>query len=392
MKVLLYTHAFAPKVGGVETIVMSLATGLATQDREGPILVTLATATPRGDFDDSSLPFRVVRQPGLLQLLRLIRAADVVHLAGPCFLPMTLSLLYQKPVVVEHHGFQAICPNGQLLYEPTRTPCPGHFMAGRYGKCVRCNARNSLLRSVSSWLLTFPRRWICAHVSSNVMPVQWLSIVLGLPRATTIYHGLPALAGPNLPAAVSSPPTVAFMGRLVSTKGVAVLLRAASRLKTKGLSFAVKIIGDGPQRAQLEAQTQVLGLAERVTFLGYQPDAKLREVLSDVGTIVMPSLGGEVFGLVAAENMMRGLLPIVSAGGALAEVVGDTGLTFPPGDDEALAGCLERVLRSPDFENRERLRARERAMTQFVASRMVEEHVALYQSLVMNGQGACQKS
>ena len=42
MKVLLYTHAFAPKVGGVETIVMSLATGLATQDREGPILVTLA--------------------------------------------------------------------------------------------------------------------------------------------------------------------------------------------------------------------------------------------------------------------------------------------------------------------------------------------------------------
>ncbi|HEV2382719.1 MAG TPA: glycosyltransferase [Terriglobia bacterium] len=124
MKLLIYTHAFAPKIGGVETVVMTLATGLAKQDHAGRVQVTLATATPRSDFDDNALPFRVVRQPSLPQLFRLIRAADVVHLAGPCFVPMLAGLLFRKPVVVEHHGFQTICPNGQLLHEPLKHPAP----------------------------------------------------------------------------------------------------------------------------------------------------------------------------------------------------------------------------------------------------------------------------
>ena len=93
----------------------------------------------------------MVRQPSLRELTRLIRAADVVHLAGPAFLPLLAALLLRKPVVVEHHGFQTICPNGQLFYEPTQQPCPGHFMAGRHGECIRCNARNGLLRSFIMW-------------------------------------------------------------------------------------------------------------------------------------------------------------------------------------------------------------------------------------------------
>src|SRR5271155_1358873 len=121
MKLLVYSHYFAPSVGGVETIVVSLARGLAdlrTVDRRARFDLTVATETPAGDFDDRSLPFLVVRLPSLGKLWRLIRAADVIHIAGPSLAPLFLAWLARKPVVVEHHGYQAICVNGVLVHQP----------------------------------------------------------------------------------------------------------------------------------------------------------------------------------------------------------------------------------------------------------------------------------
>ena len=90
MKLLLYSHFFAPSVGGVESIVLSLARGLTElRTPEGLIEfdLTLVTETPAGNFDDRSLPFRVLRQPSLSQLLRIIRFSDIVHIAGPSLSP-----------------------------------------------------------------------------------------------------------------------------------------------------------------------------------------------------------------------------------------------------------------------------------------------------------------
>jgi len=99
---------------------------------QGEFELTLVTQTPRGSFDDPSLPFPVVRQPNFNSLRKLIRSADVVHVAGAAISPILLGLVLRKPVVVEHHGFQTICPTGQLFQEPENIPCPGHFMAERY--------------------------------------------------------------------------------------------------------------------------------------------------------------------------------------------------------------------------------------------------------------------
>lgn len=123
VKVLIYSQAFPPQTGGVERIVMSLARGLARLvrgERGHPLEVTVATLTPAGEMDDSQLPFRVVRRPRLDRLVMLLQAADVVHLAGPALLPLFLGWLMRKRLVVEHHGFQTICPNGQLFMSRTR--------------------------------------------------------------------------------------------------------------------------------------------------------------------------------------------------------------------------------------------------------------------------------
>src|ERR1700730_4739684 len=175
MKLLIYSHFFAPHVGGVETIVRSLACGLAglrKSDGQPEFDVTVVTQTSPGSDNDRALSFRVVRQPNLLHLWQLIRASEVVHMAGPAIVPLLLCKISGKRGVVEHHGFQAICPNGQLFIESSCTPCPGHFMRHRHSVCLRCNRKEGWLRSIRLWLLTFVRRSLCAGTAANFAPTE----------------------------------------------------------------------------------------------------------------------------------------------------------------------------------------------------------------------------
>lgn len=385
MKLLIYSHAFAPMIGGVETVVMSLASGLASVDRSdylGRPDVTVVTPTLGADFNDAALPFRVIRRPSLSHLVSLIRAADVVHLAGPAFQPMLLGFVFRKPVVVEHHGFHTVCPNGLLLHEPTQSPCPGHFMAGRHGECLRCNAGTGRLRTLKLWFSTFPRRWLSRHAQANIMPTNWLGELLRLPRSTTIYHGLPDRGSNDASQFSSLRTTFAFIGRLVSTKGVRTLLQAAQQLSADGLQYRLKVIGDGPDREALQQQALSLGLVDSVQLLGHVHPARLESHLSEAATVVMPSLAGEVFGLVAAENMLRGKLLIAADAGALREVIGDAGWLFPPGDSKSLAACLRRVLAEPGLAEDLGKKARQRALDLFGEERMVAEHLFVYRQLL----------
>jgi glycosyltransferase involved in cell wall biosynthesis len=388
MKVLIYTHGFAPQIGGTETHVMLLAQGLA-QYAAAPgkaIDVTVVTRTPAGAAEDAALPFRVVRRPSLVALLRLMRESDIVHLAGPAFLPLLLGLLIRKRVVLEHHSFQVACPNGLLVYAPTATPCPGHFMARRHLECLRCNAKEGKLQSLKMWFFTFPRRWLAKKVAANIMPTDWLETILQLPKARTIHHGLALGTSGVASAGGVGAPVFAFVGRLVPSKGTDILLRAGERVKKMGREFRLKIIGDGPERARLEAQARELGIDDSVCFPGFLSTEEREENLTGATAVVMPSLGGEVFGLVAAENMSRGRLLIVSDIGALREVIGDTGLSFPIGDAEALGRCMKQVLDDPGMMRRLGAAARERANELFRQEKMVEQHVLVYERL-MNPTG-----
>ncbi len=390
MKILVYSHTFAPRLGGVETIVMTLARGLsaasAGQGHE-PIEVTVATPVPRGDFDDAPLPFRVVRRPGFWGLLRLLRSADLIHLAGPALLPLFLALILRRPVVVEHHGYQAICPNGLLLIEPTQTVCPGHFQARRYRKCWECNrASEGPIKSFKMLLLTFPRRWMCGRLARNISVTDHVRRRLQLPRSEVIYHGI-STASPSSSSILEPPPASAplcfgYIGRLVSEKGLPLVLESVKELDRRGYKFHLKLIGDGPERARLEALTDSLNLRSRVTFTGYLQGDRLELALRDIHALVLPSICEETAGLAAMEQMMRGKLVIVSDIGGLGEVVDRAGLKFPAGNVPALTSCLERVLNSPSLAGEIGFQARQRALALFSQGTMIERHVNLYEQVV----------
>jgi glycogen(starch) synthase len=386
MKLLIYSHSFAPNIGGIETIVMSLARGLAERrgsDGQRQFEVTLATQTPARDCDDRDLPFSVARRPGIGRLWRLVRAAEVIHLAGPAVLPLLLARLQGKPCVVEHHGFQTICPNGQLVIEPSNEPCPGHFMAGNHGACLHCQKGRGWPASIKLWALTFVRRKLCRGASANLAPTRWLKGLLDLPKSIYVPHGLPS-ATPQAARKQSSaePMIIAFQGRLVSTKGASLLLEAVEMLRRENHTFKVLIVGDGPERGALQRQVEAAKLGDQVQLLGSVPPVELEAVLSRADVVVVPSLGGEVFGLVVAENMLRGAPVVASDLGALAEVLGDTGLAFRTGSGTALAQQLARLLMDRGLGRRLGDSARQRILNEYSRDFMIEAHVRVYERLV----------
>src|SRR5579872_2031825 len=259
---MIYSADFWLVVGGVQSVVMTLARGFeAAEPSSRRMECTVVSETPAGTAVDSDFPFRVVRNPSLLELARLLWQSDLVHVAGPALRPLVLSFILRKQVVVEHHGFQALCPNGLLFHEPTRTACPGHFLAGRHRECWKCNAGAGYWRSVRLWALTFFRRWSCRFVAANIAPTRWLERLLHLPRTFIISHGV--TERPSSPFPCGQSPQFAFIGRLVSTKGVELLLYAARELMNKRLEFRLLIIGEGTERQSLERLCGELGLAQR---------------------------------------------------------------------------------------------------------------------------------
>ena len=388
INLLLYSHDWFPLVGGVQTVTLSLATGLANWGKTHPgdsIEVVFITQTPANGMDDSHFPFLVLRHPGRRELIRRIRAADVLHLAGPALLPPLFARMVGTPAVVEHHGYQSVCPNGLLLYAPDHTICPGHFMAGRYQKCLQCNARDvGWIVSLRNIVSTFPRHWLCARAAGNIAVSNHVAMRIALSRTRTIYHGIenasPALQEPSPGSA--TPLRIGYAGRLVQEKGLPILLDAAKHLVTAAIPFHLTFIGDGTQRAELEAAVRRLGLQDRVTFTGELRGSDFTAALQQIQVLVMPSQWEETAGLAAIEQMMRGGVVVAADIGGLSEVVGDAGLTFAAKDSAALAARLQEIYQNPSLLTSLGAAARARARQLFNLDSMIEQHMSLYQEVM----------
>lgn len=367
---------------------MLLATGftsapISTTRETFIVTVVTATATAADNFDDSRLPFKVVRRPGFRQLLRLIEEADLVHLAGPCLLPLAISWLIRKPVVIVHHGYQSICPNGLLFKQPSQSICPGHFMQGQYAECLHCCAQTmGAAAGFRSLLLTFARRWLCKRAAFNVSVTNHVKARVQLPRGRTIYHGIDVIESIDLQSSQSGVLEFAYVGRLVAEKGLKSLLHAAKHLSDRGRSFKLTFIGDGPERACLEKMTHDLKLDRFARFTGALRGAELDRAVSSAAAVVMPSIWEEAAGMSAIEQMMRGRLVIAADIGGLGEIVGDVGLKFAVGDSQELASCMQRATDDPGLVRSLGSAARNRAMRLFDRKGMIESQIDLCRELL----------
>lgn len=382
LRLLIYTHTFAPNIGGVETYTRFLAEGLAQRGVD----VTVATRTPKRDFEDDRQPYAILRLSSHRELKAALQTQDVVHVAGAAIVPMWLSHRRGIPFVVEHHNYQVICPNGLLLRYPQVVACDGRYQKRDLSACWRClNVESSPSLSLVRLLAMPLRRWLSAKAAANVGVTRHVSNRVSMPNSRTIYHGLPKPA-PCLKSVANTGVGITFgyIGRLVAEKGLASLLEAAGKLAAEGLAFKLKIIGDGPLRPALSARAVQLGLEDKIVWTGVVQPEKIEEESRDIDVLILPSIWEETAGLVAIEQMLRGRAVIAAAIGGLAEIVGVAALTFPQGDVVALAQVMRRCCDDPAHTAAISAAGRVRAESEFKVERMVDEHLALYRTLLAN--------
>jgi glycosyltransferase involved in cell wall biosynthesis len=309
MKILHYSPAFPPSVGGLETTVTNIATGLSALGCE----VTVVTTTPSDEPD--RYPFRVVRRPGWRELLTLAREHDIFFQANVSLRGLWPLLFVRRPWVVSHHSWY------------TRTD--GH---------VAWQDR------LKRWLLRYAAASIAVSqaMADDLRPVR--SIVIGNPYCDDIFRAHPEILRTKDLVAV---------GRLVSDKGFFLLLEALAILeREEGLAPRLTLIGEGPERSRLTAQAEALGLSERIEITGTLSHAEISRRMAEHRFLVAPSFYNEPFGLVALEGIACGCAVIGSAGGGLPDAIGPCGRTFPNGDLRALARVLAELLRSDGARER----------------------------------------
>ena len=199
-------------------------------------------------------------------------------------------------------------------------------------------------------------RWVLRNVDAVLVNSEWTAR-----RAEHLGADPSKLRVVHLGAEPPSPPPTAAGRRpqgpvrllcvayLEQRKGHAVLLEALSVLRKLGYQFQCQIVGDGPCRAALVAQTASLGLEAWVSFEGLQPQAAVWQYLADCDMFVLPSWE-EAFGLVYIEalSMAKPVIGCEGQGGPDdLKALGDCIELVQARDVDSLASALRRLIDDP---------------------------------------------
>ncbi len=299
MKILLLSHSFAPKVGGIESVSESLAREFVAAGHG----VRLVTRTPANGHVDA-YPFEVIRSPGVWALLALARWCDIFFQNNPSLQTLYPLLFLSRPFVVAHQTWVTRV-GGSLAWQD----------------------------HVKRFVIRFGVPLAISTAVAKTLPVP--AEIIGNTYRDDVFRRIP-----DVPRSDS----LVFLGRLVSDKGVDVLISALAKLKESGITPRLSIIGDGPDRIGLEEQAKACGVAEQITWAGQMIGELLVRELHRHRVMVVPSRLPEPYGVVALEGIACGCFVVGSASGGLQEAIGPCGLLFPNGDVPALVRALRRAL------------------------------------------------
>jgi len=209
-------------------------------------------------------------------------------------------------------------------------------------------SRGNYLRA---WLGKFMLRRADAVRVVSEGAAAWLQRSLGIARdkvfVIPVGTALVAESMPVLKERTASQ-NVLFVGRFVFQKGVATLVYAFQHVKQQCHEAILMIVGDGPEKRNLEELRSTLGLQESVHFAGLVPYKQLPEFYTDADVVVVPSLY-EPYGRVIAEAMSFGRAVVATDTEGARDLIrdGETGFIVPVQDVQALASKISYLLQNP---------------------------------------------
>ena len=302
MNIFIYSPSFYPNIGGLETVISTLAHEFTHQGHQ----VKLVSQTL--DINSKKFSFEVVRQPNSQQLLRLTRWCDVFLQGCISLKGLWPLLIIPKPLVVTHQTWYRR-PNGSLHWQDRLK-----YFITRFATNI--SASQALAEYIPTAVKIIPNSY-----------------------REDIFYNMPD---------VTRDKELVFLGRLVSDKGANLLLNALAQLKSLGLTTQLTIIGSGPEEYRLRQQAQNLEIIHQVDFAGTKVEQELAKLLNAHKIMVVPSLWDEPFGIVALEGIACGCIVVGSEGGGLKDAIGPCGVTFPNGNVEQLSHILFNLLTEPE--------------------------------------------
>ncbi|GIL06997.1 MAG: hypothetical protein BroJett031_35170 [Betaproteobacteria bacterium] len=187
---------------------------------------------------------------------------------------------------------------------------------------------------------------------------------------------------------------IGFAGSFYGYEGLDLLLEAAAMLSAQRPELRVLLVGGGPQEANLKAQAQRLGMAQRVIFAGRVPHAEVQRYYNLVDVLAYPRrsirLTEIVTPLKPLEAMAQGRIFVASDVGGHRELVrdGETGFLFPAGDAAALARTIDDVLARRGDWDRVKRRARRFVESERTWSKSVARYADVYAAVLARRGGA----
>jgi glycosyltransferase involved in cell wall biosynthesis len=286
------------------------------------------------------------------------------------------------PVVYHLNDFKLLCPSYNLVSqgEACEACKGGAFWHAPLAKCYPGFAARLALMAeayLHRWLRTYRK---C--VDLFLAPSQFV-------RDKFVEHGwnssrfkvLPHFqqVHPLTPHTPARHRSLLYFGRLSAEKGVDDLLRSMRKIPEMNLVVA----GDGPQRAELQALTHSLQLSN-VEFVGQVGPAQRDSLIAKSQFTVLPSHAYETLGKTILESYAEGRAVIASDAGSRRELVrdGETGLLYPTGDVNQLAGAIRLLGSQPELAQQMGRAGWELLRQRYTPEEHYEKLLASYDELV----------
>ena len=349
MRVLLVTD-WTPNEGGIEAYVLRASQAMQSAGHEVRLLTSSAGSAAAGAADYIALGTDNPAAQSFLQIVNPFAVARVraaVHEFKPDVVQVNMFEKYLSPAIFQAlrtvptvafvHYYKPICPTAlKVLPDGTHCEVPAGLVCWR-SRCI----------GLAEWLRDRPRYALirAGLAQSNIVLAcsQWMAQQLRVNGIAAEAFPLPVPPpAAGFSRCPSGEPVFLYCGRLDVEKGVDLLLRAFGRVLASRPAARLRILGDGPRRAALEALAADLGIIGAVQFDGRVPFTGVEAALSSAWALLAPSIWPEPLGLTAIEAITRGVPAITSARGGFAESVepGVSGFLVANGDETALAQCL----------------------------------------------------
>jgi glycosyltransferase involved in cell wall biosynthesis len=283
---------------------------------------------------------------GVLAARRAAGAADLVH-AHWWFPGGVQAWLARtgRPLVTTLHGTDVRLAAGRPLARAA---------------CARVLRASAAVTAVSTWL--------AGQAAAFAPELDGRIRVVPMPADDTLFHPGDRPRDELL-----------FVGRLDDQKGAGVALRALAELRGPAARLPLRVVGSGPDRAELARLAAELGVGDRLRWEGNLPPAELADRYRRAAALLVPGRD-EGLGLVAVEGQLSCAPVVAAASGGLLDVVTDgaTGRTVPPGEPAALARVVEELLADPAGTARLAAAGRAAAAARFGTRAAARAYAAVY--------------